>query len=219
MVALHRLGLSLMFTAFWTTSVFSQSLESQFKTFLSWWPGSFENTQGIESVVTSAEGFVPMRLFIREVEMPAFGQHVVYAEWQDARDPDRVIRQRFYGLEIDEQRQALRLNLHIFPPDPEFVAATRGAHLDPAKVAHLMPGDMVPLPGCDVYFTWTGDHFEGAMDRGACAFPAPGTETDIYSWSQMRLNETSFDYLDGWFHLDGSEYLPLQNDWYVFTRR
>jgi hypothetical protein len=37
------------------------------------------------------------------------------------------------------------------------------------------------------------------MDRGACAFPAPGVEDgpDIYSWSQMDLTETLFVYLGG----------------------
>ena len=68
-------------------------------------------------------------------------------------------------------------------------------------------------------FTWQGDHFAGAMDKGACAFQAPGTTDDIYSWSQMRLTPTSFEYLDGWFNPDGSVYRVLADDWYVFEKR
>jgi hypothetical protein len=48
---------------------------------------------------------------------------------------------------------------------------------------------------------------------------APGTTDDIYSWSQMRLTPTSFEYLDGWFKPDGSVYRMLADDWYVFERR
>ncbi len=216
MLTLRCLVPSLVFTCLCTTSSLGQSLESRFETFLSWWPGVYDNAHQVET--DDPEAPVPTRLFIREVDLPAFGDHVVYAEWQTLDDPNYVVRQRFYGFEIDMQRQALRLNLHIFPPNPDFVAETRGAYEDPAKVSHLTRDDMVPLKGYDVYFTWTGSSFEGAMDRGACAFPAPGTETDIYSWSQMRLTETAFEYLDGWFNLDGSIYLRMSNDWYVFDR-
>lgn len=144
---------------------------------------------------------------------------MVYAEWQALDDPDKVLRQRFYSFEVDAARGGVRLNLHIFPPAPDFVARTRGAHLDPSKVAGLTPADMVPLPGCDVYFTWTGTQFEGAMDKGACAFKVPGTDVDIYSWSQMRRAQDTFAYLDGWFYPSGEIYQRMSNDWYVFERR
>ena len=210
MSTLQRLIPSLIITFLSSNAALAQSLESQFATLLSWWPGSYDNGQQRTDGEPGAPA--PTRLYIREIDLPAFGDHVVYAEWQTLDDPVRVLRQRFYGFEIDRERQALRLNLHIFPPNPDFVARTRGAHENPAKVSDLTPDDMVPLPGCDVYFTWTGDHFAGAMDRGACAFPAPGSDVNIYSWSQMRLTEATFDYLDGWFHLDGSYYRRMSND-------
>jgi hypothetical protein len=201
----------------------AETLESQFDRFLSWWPGTYDNAAQIDPEQQSgATGAVPMlstRLHIKAVDHPAFGDHVVYAEWQAIDDPSKILRQRFYGFEIDQDRKSLRLNLFIFPTDPTFVARTRGAHLDPTRIADLTPSDMVPLPNCDVFFTWTGEHFEGAMDKGACAFPAPGTTDDIYSWSQMRLSSGSFEYLDGWFNPDGTMYARLSEDWYAFERR
>lgn len=194
----------------------AEDLESQFARFLSWWPGTYDNMAQVEA---SPDSFTPVRLHLQPVEVAAFGPEVVYGEWQDAEEASKVLRQRFYGFEIDRQRQALRLNLHIFPPGPDFIEQTRGAHIDPSKVAGLTPADMVPLPGCDVYFTWQGDHFAGTMDKGACAFKVPGTDDDIYSWSQMRLTATTFEYLDGWFNPDGSVYRVLADDWYVFARR
>ncbi len=204
---------------FLSCAVQAQSLEERFTDFASWWPGTYDNAQQVDA--SNAADGAPMatRLHIRAVDLPAFGEHVVYAEWQALDDPDRVLRQRFYSFELDRERGAARLNLHIFPPAPEFVARTRGAHLDPAKVADLTPADMVPLPGCDVYFTWTGTQFEGAMDKGACAFKVPGTDVDIYSWSQMRRSDNEFAYLDGWFYPNGEIYQRMSNDWYVFERR
>ena len=77
---------------------------------------------------------------------------------------------------------------------------------------------MMPLPGCDVYFMAAADGFVGAMDKGACAFPAPDG-TPIYSWSQMKIVDGVFSYLDGWFKIDGTPYRQFSEDWYVFERR
>ena len=207
---------SLVFTCLCATSSFGQSLESRFETFLSWWPGIYDNAHQADA--SNAEAPMPTRLFLREIDLPAFGDHVVYGEWQALEDPNRVVRQRFYGFEIDHERQSLRLKLNVFPPDPDFVARTRGAHEDPSRVSHVTPDDMLSLGMCDVFFTWTGDKFEGSMDRGACTFPAPGTDIQVYSWSQMRLTDTTFEYLDGWYHMDGSAYRRMSNEWYVFKR-
>ena len=195
--------------------VYAEGLQAQFERFLSWWPGDYDNTA---QAAAAPDSFMAQRLYLQPMDLPAFGEHVVYGEWQEHAAGQRVLRQRFYGFEIDRERQALRLVLHIFPPAPDFVARTRGAHDHPERIADLTPADMFPLPGCDVYFTWQGDHFAGAMDKGACAFQAPGTTDDIYSWSQMRLTPTTFEYLDGWFNPDGSVYRVLADDWYVFEK-
>jgi hypothetical protein len=199
------------------SGVWGRSLESQFETFLSWWPGTYDNSPQIEAGSENRG----VRLVISNVDVPAFGDHVVYAEWQDLNDPSQVIRQRFYSFEIDEARQALRLNLHIFPPDEDFKARTKGAYDDPARVETLTPADMVGLKGCDVFFMPTDGNFAGTMDRGACAFPVPTDDgpVDIYSWSQMKRTENTFEYLDGWFNLDDSYYMRMSEDWYVFIRQ
>jgi hypothetical protein len=194
-----------------------QIWRAQFLKFLSWWPGTYDNWAQADA---DASSITPVLLHLQPVKAPAFGQQVVYGEWQHRDDKFRVIRQRFYSFEIDHGREAIRLNLHIFSRGRRTLSKrTRGAYRDPSKVQALTPADMIPLPGCDVYFTWQGDHFSGAMDQGSCAFKAPGTTDDIYSWSQMRLTATSFEYLDGWFNPDGSVYRVLSDDWYVFERR
>jgi hypothetical protein len=96
------------------------------------------------------------RLIISRIDLPAFGDDVVYAEGQALGDkvpddPTTIIRQRFYSFEIDTERQALRLNLHIFPTVADFFAHARGAHEGSSRVADLTRADMVPLTGCDVY--------------------------------------------------------------------
>lgn len=204
------------------SSVSADSSASQWRDFLSWWPGEYDNTrQVMKQRATAADASdvnVHQRLILRQVNAPSFGDTVFYAEWQAYDDPANVMRQRFYAMERDGD--TFRLNLHIFPPDTAFVARTAGAYKDPSKLDGLTPADMVPLTGCDVFFApESASVFSGAMIKQDCAFDAPGTDVPIYSWSQMRLTQTSFQYLDGWFNTDGSTYMRLAPDWYVFDKQ
>ncbi len=200
---------------------------ADYRQFLLWWGGDYDNlAQAAAQEAAQEAAGRPTKdrnqatlLFMRKVDLPAFGTDVYYAEWQDAREPSKVTRQRVYAFEIDQAEKKLRLNLHIWPANrPEFVARTTGAYLDAHKLNGVTPADMAGLKGCDVFFDKTGDAFSGAMKKGACAFPAPNG-TPIYSWSQMKLSATQFSYLDGWFNLDGTPFQRFTADWYVFDKK
>lgn len=201
----------------------ADDLVQDFRTFVSWWAGDYDNLTQVKAQdamgLPGKERNPATLLFIRKVDLPVFGPEVFYAEWQDARTPGKVTRQRIYGLEIDAAEKKLRLNLHIWPADkPDFVARTSGAYLDPAKLSAVTPADMAGLKGCDVFFEADGDEFSGTMKKGACAFPAPNG-TPIYSWSQMKLTAAQFRYLDGWFNLDGTPYQRFTKEWFVFEKK
>jgi hypothetical protein len=199
------------------------STDADLKRFLSLWEGDYDNLAQIKAQEASGlaekDRNQATLLFVRKVNLPAFGSSVFYAEWQLAQDPTKVTRQRIYAFSNDAAERKLRLNLHIWPADnPDFVARTKGAHLDPQKLNGITPADMAQLKGCDVFFDRTINQFEGAMTKGECAFPAPNGKP-IYSWSQMKLTSTQFSYLDGWFNLDGSVFQKLSSDWYVFDKK
>jgi len=195
-----------------------------FEEFLAGWSGDYDNSAQIEAQQAAnrpmAERNKPMTLFIRKVDLPAFGSHVYYGEWQDGLDASKLIRQRIYVFELDDEL-GIRLNLHVWPGDnAEFVARTRGAYLDTRKLDGVTPADMRGLIGCDVFFHKVRGGFAGAMKKGACAFPAPGGEDKtVYSWSQMKRTPNQFSYLDGWYNVDGSQYRRFVVDWNVFDKK
>jgi hypothetical protein len=196
--------------------------DADFQQFLSWWAGDYDNLAQVQSQHAAAspgERNRPTLLFIRKVDLAAFGSEVFYGEWQDADEPGRITRQRIYAFQVNEADGKLRLNLHVWPPDPAFIARTGGAHLDPRKLEGVTPADMRGLKGCDVFFDRNGGEFAGAMKKGACAFPAPDV-TPVYSWSQMKLTANRFSYLDGWFHQDsGKPYRRFTDAWYEFDKK
>ena len=198
--------------------------DSDYRRFLSAWSGDYDNLAQVEAQEAAGEPQEgrnrPTLLFIRKFKLPAFGSDAYYAEWRDAREPDKIARQRIYAFEIDQAKQKLRLNLHIWPLDKtEFRARTAGAYLNPRKLEGVTPEDMLDLKGCDVFFDQTGGEFVGAMQKGSCAFSAPDG-TPAYSWSQMKLTPTRFSYLDGWFRQDDdSPFRRFTTEWYVFEKK
>lgn len=140
--------------------------------FLGWWPGVYDNSRQIEAAIGPADDRLPhMRLYIRHVDIPSFGDNVYYAEWQDFEDPGTVRRQRIYAFE--NEGEYLRLNLHIFPMDESFGQRTAGAYLDVSKLRDVTPEDMYPLTGCDVYFRSHEGEFVGEMRKRRVNFPRP----------------------------------------------
>jgi len=160
-----------------------------------------------------------LRLHITRVDLPAFGDIVFYAEWQDFTDPTDIHRQRFYVLREEPQREELRLELHIFDPAKvERNAEALGAHLNPSQLADFTPADMFPLPGCDIFFQVEGRQFRGEMDRGACELPE--TEPPLYSYTRMLLGPESFWYKDGWYNAatDQPAQLMTSGRWVEFEK-
>ena len=181
--------------------------------------GTYANTVQYERQLQlpEAERNKHLRVFVKRVEGSAFGEDAYYVEWQDADAPGKITRQRIYGFERDGAQVVLRL--HIFPNEAEFRARTGGAHLDPTKLAGIGPGDMVDLPGCDIYLAPTASGYAGAMALRACKLDYPGLEPDMYSWTQMEISDGRFSYKDSWRSLDdnGVTY-ALSPSWYVFFR-
>lgn len=191
------------------------------ESFLESWEGTYDNSSQIEeqlnAKVDSTDINKHLSLRIKSVALPSFGNNVFYAEWFVHENPEQVTRQRIYAFENRDTTFVLKL--HIFPRNSAFVKRTRGAYKIPSKLDGVTLKDMVPLPGCDVYFKWDKNEYTGAMKKGACAFDAPDSGKPIYSWSQMKLTESTFSYLDGWFNMDGSMYYEISKDWYIFKKK
>ncbi len=218
MTGYFRVAAGLVMALLICASSAARSADPDFAKFLSWWPGDYSNLAQAarQDGLPVAERNAPTLLFIRRVDLPAFGADVYYAEWQAADAPHKITRQRLYAFTPLPSGGAT-LALHIFPDKAELIARTGGAYRDPQRLREITPADMAGLKGCDVIFQRTGKAFAGAMVKGACAFPAPDG-TPIYSWSQMKLTPDTFSYLDGWFLPDGKPYRVMSREWYVFKK-
>lgn len=158
------------------------------------WPGDYDNR---EQMMFDADmgkpdmdsgGHVRIHSHVRRVDLPAFGEHVLYVQEYKHDDPDDIFRQRIYGLRADEDEQAVRITLYFLKDGK----ALLGAHQDASKLEGVTPDDAVALEGCDVFVRRDGDWLSGAMKTKTCLFG----EGDNRRYSDYQLRVRPGEY---WF--------------------
>ena len=140
-----------------------------FQRFLQWFGGRFDNhLQTLEDEEAEAEHpHERIHSIFHPVTLPAIAPHLFYVEQYSGNDPSRVYRQRLYQFEERADGEIVLL-IFAFQEQEKF----RGAHLDPSRLNELTREGLIPKPGCEVYWRWSEDHFEGTTRRGACRIPS-----------------------------------------------
>lgn len=110
-------------------------------------------------------GHLPVRSFYRAVDLPAFGDRVLYLE--ELTFGDNPYRQRIYTVAVDDEDRA-RVKLWYFKNKEAYA----GAWQDLSRLAALAPEDMSPLPdNCDLVVEPQADgRLHLMMPRDQCAF-------------------------------------------------
>lgn len=123
---------------------------------------------------------------ISRVDLPAFGEYVLYVEEYQDNDPSSIFRQRLYELSADEDEKAVRVELHFFKGSNKYV----GAHGDPSKLEGLSPDDTIFVEGCDVFLKRDGDVIACSIKYKACVFS--DSENRRYSDHQLSIREDGY---------------------------
>ena len=136
-----------------------------FQRFLKWFGGRFDNhLQTLEDEEAEVEHpHERIHSIFHPVTLPVIAPHLFYVEQYSGNDPSRVYRQRLYQFEERTDGEIVLL-IFAFQEQEKF----RGAHLDPSRLNELTREGLIPKPGCEVYWRWNEDHFEGTTRRGAC---------------------------------------------------
>jgi len=143
-------------------------LDKDFRLLMEMFPGRYDNNNQV--MFAEAAG-VPEdsrhervhHLFL-PVDLPAFGEHVLFVQQYMNNDPENVYRVRLYSFAPDYEEGAIRLSIWR-PRDQDAVV---DAYLDPDRLAGLVPESFVNVPGCDVFWVREAEHFRGYMHDGAC---------------------------------------------------
>lgn len=168
---------------------------------MAWWNGDYNNDaqinalredgapiwrQGQYEEGQSFGGHLPVNSYYRPVEMPAFGDRVIYLE--EYTFTDNPYRQRIYTVHQDAEKDEARVKLWYFKDRESYL----GAWQDLSKITELTPEDMSPLPdNCDLYVKEMDDgRLHMKMPKDQCKFG-----DSIFDY-QVILSSDDFWYRD-----------------------
>lgn len=179
-------------------------LDKDLRVLMDWFPGVYDNQEQVyfEEEQGVAEDLRHERLHhvFKRVDLPAFGDNVLYVQQHLNDDPAQIYRQRIYVFTPDYDENAIRLTIHT----PKDTAALVGAHRNPAKLAGLTPAATTTQPGCEVYWQRQANQFVGYMHDGACVFDSQRSGKRIIIDDDLVLTETELWISDRAEDVDGN---------------
>lgn len=181
---------------------FAQSpLEADLKQITAMFAGEFDNFQQVwkEREDKSLEVHEHIHSIFFPVKISAFGENVFYVKQYMDGNPQKIYRQRVYSFSINKQEQAIQLDIYSFPVDSLYY----DSHLNPSKLAALMPSMMTMTQGCAVYWKREGEAFVGYMKDKACNFVSKRSGKKIFITDSLRLTRDEIWIRDEAFDEDG----------------
>ncbi len=178
---------ALLLTASAAAQAETLAADAQFARFLEWFPGEYDNNEQVwqNAIDQPANPHERIHHIFLPVDIPALGEHVYFVQQTLDDDPSKIYRIRAYSLSQDAERKAVALTIWTFKDE----AAARDAHLAPERLRELGKDDFSSIPGCAVYWTWSGQHFDGAMVRDACRFESKRSGKMITINDDLRLSD------------------------------
>ena len=164
-------------------------LDKDFRILMEWFPGVYDNQEQVyfENEQDVAEGLRHERIHhvFKRVDLPEFGDNVLYVQQHLNDDPEQIYRQRIYVFTPDYETNAIRLTIHT-PKDTE---ALIDAHLDTSKLDGLTLDDTIIRPGCEVYWKRQANQFVGDMQENACTFESQRSNKRIIIDDDLVLTQ------------------------------
>jgi len=102
-----------------------------------------------------------LRLTITEIYAPLVGARVFHVRETSLDDPRRLIMQRVWTLSLSPDKRLTQRVMALAEPE-------RWRTGDPELFRSLLPQDLRPLAGCDLYWTATAAGFSGQNQHAAC---------------------------------------------------
>lgn len=181
---------------------------------MTWWDGDYNNDVQLQKLLANGKpvwrldgsgegGHIQVTSHYRSVDLPAFGDNVIYVEETKHGDPGNIFRQRIYTLAADRELNMVRVKLWNFKDKEKYV----GAWKDLARLTELSPDDMSPLPDkCDLYAERQDGKIHMPMRGRDCAFG------DRYFNYQVLLDADSFWFRDKIVRLSDDEIIQSAGD-------
>ena len=131
---------------------------------LAWFPGHYDNLAQVEH--DEKTGAHPVHdkvaILIIPTDTPRLGHHVFFAQEMVADDPRRVLSERMFSFDLDDERGIVGLMYNFAEP-----ARWRDGQNNPSIFTVVMSDDVAPV-GCELIWKKSGEQFNANHDAKHC---------------------------------------------------
>jgi hypothetical protein len=161
-----------------------------------WLPGTYNNlAQHDADVKAGKPPHEALAIAIVPIDSPILGVHAFYLQEMAADDPRRVMVQEILSFEMADKGKIKESLATLVEP-----RRWRDANLTPDVLTALVPDDLTPMSGCDLFWTRGPDGFVGADEPLRCHTASRTSEaaarTDLrveLNATELSLSERSYD--------------------------
>ena len=148
--------------------------------------------QGEYTPSPDTPGPIQPYVLVRMVDLPAFGQDVVYVEIRNQTRGGPAIRQRIFAFDGTPDRYQNQIQSYDLLGDgwKPYV----GAYDDPAKLSGLTPAQMYAFPkGCEIIWRQDANDFVGEVTKDRCHITSRRNGELVHADMIFTVSEQSFD--------------------------
>jgi|GEM_PF-6783844 len=148
--------------------------------------------QGEYAPATGTPGPIQPYVMVRKVDLPAFGNNVIYFEIRNESRTGPAIRQRIFAFDDNPERAQNQVQSYDMLEDgwTPYV----GTYDEPAKLTGLTPEQMYTFPkGCEIMWRREADDFIGEVTKDRCHINSRRNGELVHADMVFTVSETSFD--------------------------
>lgn len=192
-------------TAVKETTQVERSLDDDLALMMEWFPGEYDNNEQVWQQKTDGveekDRHEHIHHIFMKVDAPKIGEHIYFVKQYQGGDYEDVYRQRLYKFTRNDVEGAIQLTIYNFNDEKRF----RYMDKTPALAGELTAEDLRTTPGCEVYWKFNGEYFDGYMHPTSCTFVSRRSGKKITITDTLRLTENEIWIGDKAYDEDGNK--------------
>jgi hypothetical protein len=165
-----------------------------------WLPGTYNNVAQHDADVKAGKPpHEALAIAIVPIDSPIMGARAFYLQEMAADDPRRVMVQEILTFEMTDKGQIKESVATLVEP-----RRWRDANLSPEVLTALVPDDLTPLSGCDLFWTRAPDGFVGVNEPLRCHTASRSSEAAARTELRAELKATELSVSEQSYDANGA---------------
>lgn len=180
-----------------------------------WLPGTYSNVAQHEADVKAGKSpHEALAVAIVPIDSPIMGVHAFYLQEMAADDPRRVMVQQVLSFELTDRGKIKESVATLVEP-----RRWRDGQLNPELFTAMVLEDLLPMSGCDLFWTRAGEGFVGTNEAARCHAGSHASEAAARTQLLAELNSTEFALSEQSYDASGALVQGRADDpWYRFRK-